>query len=396
MRTEIKPIRYIWLVLAFLFAGCSPLTNAQTQNAVDTIEVVIKSDTGETLESDMVAIHKVSAEDGTYTVELEMGQPEAVAAVSSETIESVNTDETASMAGESNDTNMENGNDMMGNSMGNEMAPSNNMMPSMSSSVPLEIVDPTVPQIEMEIPVISNFPDDEPLQTPEIRAGLELLVTEADVALILGNLDGWHVGGWYDDEEERVGIEFFDQNWEWLGYGELRIENGEAVDILELYAPRELTPEEYQAGLAVVEPYVLQNQEVLSILGNPDAWERYSYYNRWDGLWSISFNRGLDVLEVLVGSWEGQYYIEGVFDPDALEAEEQMRFDQDLAVSLAYEAEGINDAVFANTDNWTTLSSPLGGSQYGVSFVAGEEELYFVLVDIETEEILDTVIPQTE
>ncbi|MEM7800133.1 MAG: hypothetical protein AAF633_13150 [Chloroflexota bacterium] len=280
----------------------------------------------------------------------------------------------------------------MESGMSNKEEESNSMIPSMASAdrEMMALVDPTVVEIEIEIPVITNFPDDEPLQTPEIRRALELLVIEKDIALVLDGLPEWHVDAWFSEEEGLVGINFYNHIEEWIGYGEVLIENGEPIEIFESYMPRELTPEEYQAGLLVVEPYVLQNPEVLGILGDPAAWERYTYYDKWESMWIVSFVQGLDALEVLVGQWEGAYYVEGVFDPNALEQEDQLRSDQDLAVSIAYEAEGMNDAVFAENETWTTVASMIDASQYGVSFIADGEELYFVLVDIETGEILET------
>jgi hypothetical protein len=47
------------------------------------------------------------------------------------------------------------------------------------------------------------------------------------------------------------------------------------------------------------------------------------------------------------------------------------------------------DAALNGHDDWTTYAEPQGDAVWGVSFVAGDARLIFVLVDVTREQVLD-------
>lgn len=285
----------------------------------------------------------------------------------------------------SNDMTAGSGNNMMMSPSNGEADP--NSMTMAGSNDPMAEI-PSMPQLER--PTITNFPEED-IDSDEVRQAIELLVTDLDMALLLQQTGEWHLDGWYDQDEGMVGIDFFDADWEWIAWGSVTLTEDGDFEIEEAYAPRELTPAEYQAGLAAVEALVLKNGEVLTLLGDPDAWERYTDYDRWEGTWYVSFEKGLDSVAVIVGYWEEAFYVDDIYDPDVLSEEELVHQRQDRAIEIAYGAEGIDAAVYEVADNWKTIVTELGPSSYGVSFVSAGEELFFAEVDIESGEVVSTV-----
>ena len=229
--------------------------------------------------------------------------------------------------------------------------------------------------------------DDEPLGENGQQA-IQILLGETAVSEFLATYPDWAGDAWPENEEETIwGVDLYsDAADEWLGWGEVNIETGE---ILEYFVPRDLSAEEFQAGLAEVEAFVLNDAEILARLGNAVEWERDTYYDRWEQLWEIYFYKGLDEIVVIVYRDEEGMYLEEIANPNQLEVEEQAEFNRNQAIELAYEAEGIDQAL-DGSDNWVTFVADQGNSQWLVEFVADEELQFYALVDITNRQILES------
>jgi len=227
--------------------------------------------------------------------------------------------------------------------------------------------------------------DDEQAAPPD-----ELLaaVTESEMfADWLPNYPNYQFNASGPDEDGIWYVEFYDEPWEeWLGYANIH-EN--TFEITESSAPKPLSPEDYDAQLALIQQYVIADSEVLGWLNNvPNLWDVYPDWNRWEQRWDIGFYRGIQGVVVYASVDEnGDVYLQDILDPNILDEEEAREEARNQAINLAYGAEGA-DAALEGYDEWTTYVEQQGDGMWSVSFVSGESVLLFVLVDVEQDVIV--------
>ncbi|MEM9776780.1 MAG: hypothetical protein AAF902_19525, partial [Chloroflexota bacterium] len=162
-------------------------------------------------------------------------------------------------------------------------------------------------------------------------------------------------------------------------------------EILEVAAPKPLSAEAYQAGQTAAEEVVLKDPKVLAILGDPADWGRWAWYHEWEGTWEIGFYRGIDEFTVsVVDHGEGPTIFE-ITNTSLLDEEQQEKDNQNRAVEIAWNADDIDEAIYGSGEDieWFTYVTPMGGSEYGVSFATDDGELFFAHVDIATETVLE-------
>ncbi len=217
-----------------------------------------------------------------------------------------------------------------------------------------------------------------------------LLAALPDVAGWLANFPDWQATAWQDEDDGRFySLDLYSPAAdEWLGWAWVNVAEATVDDY---FVPRELTAEEFQAGRDRVEAFIFNDEAVLARLEETAAWEHDIYYNRWDALWEVYFWRGLEELMVVVGSWEDELYVEKMVNPLELAAEEAAENDRNTAVSLAWQAEGIDQAL-ADSDNWRTYVSQQADAIYAVSFVTDERELFYALVDVAQGQVLESAM----
>ncbi len=215
-------------------------------------------------------------------------------------------------------------------------------------------------------------------------------VTESEMfADWLPNYPNYQFNASGPDEDGIWYVEFYDEPWEeWLGYANI---NENTFEIIESYAPKPLSPEVYDAQLALIEQYVAVDTEVLGWLNNvPNLWDVYPDWNRWEYRWDISFNRGLEHVMVYVTFDEnGEVEIGEIFDANQLAEDELLAETRDQAINLAYTAGGV-DAALEGHDEWTTYVEQQGDTLWSVSFINGETPLIFVLVDVGEDVVIST------
>ena len=214
---------------------------------------------------------------------------------------------------------------------------------------------------------------------------INLIAADPRAATYLATVPHWHAEA-YHEEDDIWDADFFDMSNDWIGYGKVNIATEE---VLEISMPTVLTPEEYQAGLAATEKLVLNDGEVLALLGDPALWGRTVDFDGWENTWYVYFERGLDNWLVRVQYDSTDYWIDEIVNPDALSAAEKREQNRNAAIELAYSAEGVWDAL-DGVDDWFTYAENQSGSQWSVSVVTADRDLFFALVDIDTGEILQT------
>ena len=224
----------------------------------------------------------------------------------------------------------------------------------------------------------------------ERRARLITLVAETeDFADWLTNYEGWQGEAWPKEEGEEDGlwyVEFKDEDdEEWLGYADVDV----AGDVENSFIPRPLPDDELAEGRARVRELVLADPEVAARLTDPLLWSIEVDYDRYDVNWDVNFYRGLEHLRVVAKLQEDEFYIEEVRNERTFGEEDAVAYAKDEAVRLAYEEVG---NALEGLDDWRTYVEHQGGAQWSVSFVAGEQERFYALVDVEGEQVLESYV----
>ena len=345
----------IYLVILFTFTACNVTKSGDHSiEAVDRIVQAVDASTETNIDIEGIIETKVA---------------EALAAESDTETQTISAVETSGQMQDSGQI----------ASADNNMAGSNNMDGGMMGGMSA-----------VDIPIITNLPEED-IDSDQERLALELLVQEKPIAMLLSSHDEWHVEMWFNEEEWQIEIDLFNADWEWISWGGVGLDESEQPIIVNaMYAPQSLTAEEYQNQQAQAESMVLNNAEVLAVLGDPSEWERYAWYDEWEGAWDVYFYKGLDEISVRVDNYEGEMMV-GAIENLALLTEEQLVVNnQNQAIELAWSAEGISEALYTTDQEWRTHVTHLGGAQYGVSFAAADDELFFALVDIELEQIVES------
>lgn len=239
---------------------------------------------------------------------------------------------------------------------------------------------PAEEQEEPEQPQVDPNEDDN-------EKAIRLLAADEDMALHLAAYPGW-VGVTNDEGNGIIYVEFrtaAGDEYDWLGDGRVNVQTDEVETV---YAPRELTTEEYQAGLAKVEAYLPYDAEIQARLGNPDVWEKWVDWDRWEQQWSVGYTRGLEKFIVYFNLWEDKLSVDRYEDPNLLEAQEQAEWARSQAIELAFETKGIWE-ILDGADDWTTYVEPQPDGVWSVAVVAGEDELFNALVNTETWTVIE-------
>ncbi|MCC6605136.1 MAG: hypothetical protein IT327_18155 [Anaerolineae bacterium] len=248
------------------------------------------------------------------------------------------------------------------------------------------VVDTAVSQIQESLDEALAQDDDD--VSDEAARAIQLLAEEPEVAGWLASYPDWTGDAWLEGED---GLHYHVDLYsaaadEWLGWGYVNVADGVVEDF---FVPRELTAEEFQTGREMVEAFVFSDEEVLARLGNVDDWSYDTWYNRWDANWQVWFWYGLEELAVTVNIWEDEPYLDSITNPAEFEAEEAAENSKNQAIELAWQAEGIDQAV-AGVDNWQTYVAQQGDTVWAVTFATEDRELFYALVDIGSWTVLES------
>ncbi|MBV7329587.1 hypothetical protein KFU94_15340 [Chloroflexi bacterium TSY] len=239
------------------------------------------------------------------------------------------------------------------------------------------------------LPIVAAARTEAEQQTPtperqtDAESAIQILSAQSEVAGHLAKYDNWEGNAYPSEDNPNIWhVNFYDDSVdEWLGHGYVNLVTGE---IVEFFVPRDLSPEEFQAGLAKIEPFLAYDAEIKARQGNPELWYHEVYFNRWDQRWEAYYSYGLDEFVVILDydSAEDHVHLDRIADPKVFEEKEALELKRNQAIELAFEAEGLWQKL-DGIDHWHTYAEHQGGAQWTVEFVADGQELAHALVDIE-------------
>lgn len=216
----------------------------------------------------------------------------------------------------------------------------------------------------------------------DAQDAIKLVLKNREVQDFLNAYPNWRASP-YADSDTQWHVDFLDAD-DWIGNAHTDLES---KDVFDIYLIKDLSDEDYRAGKEKIENLVLNDGEMLAILGDPSTWEYDINFNKWDQAWQMNFWRGID--EIGLSFWEdnGRFHIQDIFDPKAFSEQEQKELERNQAIEIAYSADGIDDALNGVYD-WRTYAESHGGTVWGVEFTSGGK-LFYAVVDIESGEILE-------
>jgi hypothetical protein len=239
------------------------------------------------------------------------------------------------------------------------------------------------------LPVVAQGVPTPPSQSENDKdLAIAKVAAASEIAPVLANHPSWVADAYPDDEAERIWhVDFYDKpDGEHLGYGHVKLNSDELFDIK---MPRDLSPAELQAGIATIDAYLPYDAEVQARLGNPQLWYHDVSYDRWEESWKAYYSRGLEEMVItLYIDDNNDVYLDSIIDPSVLNEEEATEERRNRAITLAYSAEGIDEAL-AGVDNWRTYVEDQGGGQYTVAFSTTDRPLYRVHVNIDQARIIE-------
>lgn len=204
----------------------------------------------------------------------------------------------------------------------------------------------------------------------------------------LGYLDTyeeWYADAW--DTGEGIWEIHFNNGAEeeWLGYAIVDATQG---TVLEAFAARPASPADIAAVSPLIDTYLRDDDEVRVIMGNnPDAWSFWIDFNRYEQHWEVYLERGLETWVAVFSYENGDLTLQELYNYDELNEQQAVQYSRDTAISLAFQAEGIE--TLWEYDYWTTYVSQQGSTTWAVEFVANSHVIFYVLVDVDNRLILE-------
>ncbi|MEM7348349.1 MAG: hypothetical protein AAF485_29315 [Chloroflexota bacterium] len=218
----------------------------------------------------------------------------------------------------------------------------------------------------------------------EEAEAIQIAVAHPEIAAQLQTNPDWMAEA-FPEEDGLWVVEFFSEAEDIeLGFVLVSLNTREVVDF---FIAEQLDPDALAAGQERVEALVFNDSEVIARLGDPLGWEREIEYDPFEKAWVVWFIKGREELHVLVFEEEGDYFIDQVVDPTAFTEVEQQINARNTAIELAFEADGVDQAL-QNTDDWYAYVEPQSNNQWSVAFVSNGQELFFAVVDLETDEVV--------
>lgn len=189
-----------------------------------------------------------------------------------------------------------------------------------------------------------------------------------------------------DFDGEMWWLEFYtESDWiGWAGYDPAtnRISESEVMQFF--------TEEEIDAVRPKFLAAALADPEMQALVPDPENWWQEINHNPYENYWYASFYQEVEAwMAIMYIDENDQIYVDSIIDPEAFEAEQLERVNRDTAIEIAYEADALWESL-ANVDDYKTLVTPQSSTQYAVSFVTDNQELFYALIDIKARAILET------
>lgn len=226
------------------------------------------------------------------------------------------------------------------------------------------------------------------------KAQLDIFLEQDEVVAFLEQFPNWRADIYRTDESGVVWKVDFHEGEQWRGNAHY---NNDKAEMFDTTLPVDLSDSEKEEARAAIHTLIFADAEVLARLENPDIWTHETTYNMYEEKWQVHFWSAADDakelgVELYRDGEEESYKIDRLFDPAAVNAEDQEQHNRDEAINLAYTAEP-TDAALNGHDNWRSYAEAQGGPLWSVAFEAKGENLITVLVDLEAGEVLETQLP---
>lgn len=231
-----------------------------------------------------------------------------------------------------------------------------------------------------------NFLDSDDFKNlePDQRRAIELIVKNKQVTTFLKDYPDWRAET-YHDGETTWHVDFYTGD-DWLAFAHINVET---KGVFDTKLPKKLSEKEFAARKEKIEQIVFNDAEVLALLATVEDWDYEVNYDSYEEKWWMNFWRGIDTLTVDLYPDNNSFHIDRIYDPEAFDKEEAERVARDQAIELAWQAEGIGEALDGH-DNWRTYAEPQEGNTWTVSFDISDKNLFSALVDVEAWEVLET------
>ncbi|MEM8858125.1 MAG: hypothetical protein AAGD96_07385 [Chloroflexota bacterium] len=215
----------------------------------------------------------------------------------------------------------------------------------------------------------------------ESAMAVSLLTSIVEVSEFLNTKPNWQAAAYKHDGYYSLQIRGSETD-EFLGFAAVEIENSA---VRNYFVARELTSEEFSEGSSFMEGFVLEDPDVQARLGDATAWENEIKYRRMEGIWEVHFTNGDEQIVVPVDNWEERYFIDDVYEvvTDGTADEEQT-----AAIDVARTANNF-DSEIAKWSDVKIYVAQMDDTTYAVSFTAPEREIFYVTVDMISNEIIN-------
>ena len=219
----------------------------------------------------------------------------------------------------------------------------------------------------------------------DAQKAIQRIIKDKEIVDFLNDYPNW-TAGVYADSETQWHVDFYDAD-EWIGNAHIDFESNELYDV---YLLKELKPEAFEAGKTKIEKLVFNDAEVLAILGDIEEWGYDISFNKWEQNWEMHLWKGIQSLNISFWEDNNKFYVDEIYDPEAFDAYEALELERNLAIELAYQAEGLSEALEGVYD-WVTYADKQSEGIWGVEFSSGGKGFYAV-VDIELGRVIESQV----
>ena len=222
---------------------------------------------------------------------------------------------------------------------------------------------------------------------PGARNAVQLIVQNDGVATFLAEQPDWRAEA-YADSATDWHVDFY-RGDEWLAFAHINVET---LEVFDTRFPVELSEAAFNGLREKIETLIFNDAELQALLVDPDWWDYEVRYDAYDQSWWVEFWREIDDYTVVLSRDGERFYVEDIYDPNALDEEEARRVERDRAVEIAWQAEGIG-AALDGVDDWRAYAEPQQGGRWTVEFAGEGRSLFTVLVDLDNGEVLESGTP---
>lgn len=142
----------------------------------------------------------------------------------------------------------------------------------------------------------------------------------------------------------------------------------------------DLSPDLYRQAERALYAFLRGDPQVRALVGDPDALDKWLWYDSWRGAWTVHLERGPDSVQVALRSRReaplalADLYLERIFFPHVLPYSDWRAGQEARAVTAAFAKPEVA-ARLRPHEGWRGEAEPLGAGRWRVRFLRGAELL---------------------